>query len=136
MRSAQVRSRLGIGQSQLLRLVKSGELKPAFGPTVDGSALNRFLRSEVEELRRQRQSFKQKRVREGGSQRFGKPAGRRHRPVMEMITAPVSLWLANAEAEGVRLTGDAVHRRLLSEGYKVGIASVYVYLRRIRTPGS
>jgi hypothetical protein len=133
MMPTEVRARLGIGQSQLFRLVRSGELKLTSGPRVDGLSVNRFFRGEVEELRRQRQSFKQKRVCEGGSRRFGKPVGPWHRPVIEMITPPVSSWLANAEAEGVRLTGDSIHRRLSSEGYKVGIASVYVCLRKVRS---
>jgi len=63
IRSGEVLARLKIGKSQLSRLVKSGELKPAFGPGLDGSRVNRFLKSEVEELRRKRQSFKRKRAR-------------------------------------------------------------------------
>lgn len=64
--------------------------------------------------------------------RFGKPAGPQRSGVIETIAPIVDALLNNARAEGVRLSGGAVHRRLLSEGYNVGIASVYVCLRRIQ----
>jgi predicted DNA-binding transcriptional regulator AlpA len=135
VRSADVRSRLGIGRSQLFRLIKSGELNPIAGPDIDGSVTNRFLKSEVEELRTQRQLFKRHRAREGGSQRFGKPAGPKRSPVIETIAARVNELLLIAKAEGVRLSGIKIHQVLLKEGYKVGINSVYVYLRRNESYG-
>ena len=129
LRAADARSLLELSQSQLSRLIDSGELKPISGPHVDRSPVNVFLKSDVEALRRERQSFKQQRVRMGGSARFGKRCGPQSRPVMEAIAPRINVWLARAKTKRVRPSGASIHRRLVHEGYKVGIASVYVYLR-------
>jgi len=132
VRSGEVCALLRIGQSQLLRLVDSGELKPVSGPHLDGAPINLFLKSDVEAIRKRRESFKRRRASEGGSQRFGKRAGPTSRPVMEMIAPRVNVWLARAKAKRIRPSGTSIHRRLVHEGYEVGIASVYVYLRSCR----
>jgi AraC-like DNA-binding protein len=132
---AAVRTLLKISESQLLRLVKSEELKPVSGPDIDRSAVNVFLKSDVERLRKQRESFKRKRAREGGSARFGKPAGPKHGPVIEAIAARVNALMTGALAQGTRISGIAIHKKLLSEGYEVGINSVYVCLRNARSLG-
>lgn len=131
--ASDVRSLLDLSESQLLRLINSGELKPISGPHTDGSAVNLFRRSEVEMLRKQRQTFKRTRVRAGGSARFGKQAGPKRRPVAEAIAPRINALLRKAKAEGTPLTGIAIHRQLFGEGYKVGVNSIYVYLRRTTT---
>jgi hypothetical protein len=132
LRAAGVCALLKLSPSQLLRLTKSGELEPVSGPDVDRSAVNLFLKNDVERLRKQREAFKGKRAREGGSARFGKPAGPQRSPIMEMIAPRINVWLARAKAKRIRLSGGAIHRQLVHEGYKVGIASVYVYLQSCR----
>jgi TniQ protein len=126
---AEVRAFLNISHSQSFRMVKAGILKPARGPSVDGSATNLFLRREVENVHKTRKRFKLKRMNEGGSSRFGIPAGPQRSPVLETIAPRVNQLIANAKAEGRRLSGGIVHRQLLRDGYEVGINSVYVYLR-------
>jgi hypothetical protein len=128
--ASDVRSVLGLSESQLLRLTISKALKPIYGPHIDGSGVNLFLKSEVEALRRQRQSFKRKRVRAGGSPRFGSPAGPKRRPVIDTIASRVGELISSAEAKGIRMSGNAIHCQLLEEGHNVGINSVYVCLRR------
>lgn len=61
--AADARALLELSQSQLARLIDSGDLKPISGPHKDEAAINLFLKSDIEALRRQRQSFKQKRLR-------------------------------------------------------------------------
>jgi hypothetical protein len=131
--ASDVRSLLELSQSQLLRLTNSGDLKPISGPHIDGSGVNLFLKSEVEALRRQRQSFKRKRVRAGGSSRFGMPAGPKRRPVIDIIRLRVIDMISRATRQAKHLSGLAIHNQLLSEGYNVGINSVYVCLRIARS---
>jgi hypothetical protein len=131
--AAAVCALLKISPSQLLRLVKSEELKPISGPDIDRSAVNLFLKSDVERLRKQRESFKRERARESGSARFGKPAGPKHSPVVEAIAARVNELTTGALAQGIRISGITIHKKLLSEGYEVGINSVYVCLRNARS---
>jgi len=128
--ASDVRSLLDLGESQLLRLINSGELRPISGPHTDGSAVNLFRRNEVETFRKQRQAFKRKRMRAGGSPRFGSPAGPKRRPVIDTIASRVDELIASAKAQGIRMSGNAIHSQLLEEGYDVGINSVYVCLRR------
>lgn len=130
--ASDVRSLLELSESQLLRLINSKGLNPVSGPHTDGSAVNLFLRGEVESLRRQRQAFKRKRVRAGGSARFGKQAGPNRRPVIELIKPRVIGLISRGKRPGKRLSGFAIHDQLLREGYNVGINSVYVCLRIVR----
>lgn len=128
--AADVRVTLKLGESQLIRLIESGELRPVSGPKIDGFGHNLFSKHDVEIIRKQRECFKRKRMREGGSQRFGKSAGPKRSPVMEAIRPRIKQLLANAAREGHRISGIAIHSRLVSEGYEVGINSVYVCLRK------
>jgi hypothetical protein len=131
--AADVRATLNLGETQLIRLTESGELKPVSGPNVDGFGHNLFSKHDVEIVRKQRESFKRRRASEGGSERFGKPAGPTRSPVMEMIAPRVNELLAKAKTRGRRLSGGRLHRILVNEGYKVGVASVYVCLLKSRT---
>jgi predicted site-specific integrase-resolvase len=74
---------LQASMSQMFRWTACGVLKPVSGPHADGYRRNLFLRSDVECLSKERRSFKVKRVRAGGSSRFGMPAGPKRRPVLE-----------------------------------------------------
>jgi hypothetical protein len=130
---AEVRAHLSISHSQMFRMIKAGILKRARGPSVDGSATNLFLRSDVENIHKARQRFKVKRMDEGGSSRFGIPAGPQRSPVLETIAPRVNQLIANAKAEGGRLSGGIIYRQLLRDGYNVGVNSVYVYLRNTKT---
>jgi hypothetical protein len=66
----------------------------------------------------------------GGSPRFGSPAGPKRRPVIDTIASRVGELISSAKAQGIRMSGNAIHCQLLEEGYNVGINSVYVCLRR------
>jgi len=132
MGAADVRSALKLGPTQLYRLIKLGELIPVCGPNVDKFGFNLFSKDNVEGVRKQRESFKQKRAREGGSQRFGKPAGPRGSPVVEAITPRVSELMNEAAVKGSRISGATIHKHLVKEGYNACIVSVYVCLRTLR----
>ncbi len=136
MGAADVRSALKIGASQLYRLIELGELRPVRGPNVDGFGRNLFSKDNVERVRKQREWFKQKRAREGGSQRFGKPAGPRGSPVVEAITPRVRELMNEAAVKDIRISGARIHKRLLNEGHKICIVSVYVCIRKIRSCAS
>jgi len=137
LRAQTVAGILSISQTQLLRLTASQILKPVFGPRIDGSPINLYLSDDVEALRRSRESFRNQRVQQNRSSRFGSPAGNQRSPVLETISNRVEELLSEARECGIRLTGGRLHRQLLDEGYKVGINSAYVCLRtrRASKPG-
>src|SRR5207302_11396589 len=125
-------SALKLSQTQLYRLIELGELRPVCGPNVDGFGRNLFSKDNVEAVRKQRESFKRKRAREGGSQRFGRPAGQRRSPVVEAITPRVKELMTEASVKDTRMSGATIHKQLLEEGHEVCIVSVYVCLRSLR----
>jgi hypothetical protein len=131
--AADVRASLKLGESQLIRLTESGELKPVRGPKVDGFGHNLFSKHDVEIVRERRESFKRKRALEGGSQRFGKPPGQRRSPVVEAITPRVRKLMTEAAADGTRMPGATIHKHLIKKGHKICITSVYVCIRKIRS---
>jgi hypothetical protein len=120
---------LKVSMSQIFRMATFGPLKPISGPAVDGYALNLFSRTDVESLRRERQSFRVGRIKEGGSSRFGAPAGQRICPVLNKIGPRVDELVGNLSGQENRPSAVTVHGQLLKEGYAVGINSVYLYLR-------
>ncbi len=134
--ASDVRSTLRLSQSQLSRLIESGDLRPVHGPNVDGSPLNLFSQNDVEVVRKRREYYKRKRVREGGSQRFGKPAGPQRSPVIEAITSRVKELMTEAAVNGTRMSGRTIHKHLVKEGHKMGINSVYVCIRKARSSTS
>jgi hypothetical protein len=68
-------------------------------------------------------------MRAGGSPRFGMQAGPKRKPVIELIKSRVIAMRSRANRQGRNLSGFEIHSQLLSEGYNVGINSVYVCLR-------
>jgi hypothetical protein len=116
--ASDVRAILKLSQSQLSRLIESGDLRPVHGPNVDGSPLNLFSQDDVEVVRKQREYYKRKRVREGGSHRFGKPADPQRSPVIDEIAPRVKELVTEATANGTFMSGT------------VGINSVYVCIRK------
>jgi hypothetical protein len=120
---------LKVSMSQIFRMATFGPLKPISGPAVDGYALNLFSRTDVESLRRVRQSFRLGRIKEGGSSRFGAPAGQRFCPVLNQIGPRVDELVGDLSGQENRPSAVTVHGQLLKEGYTVGINSVYLYLR-------
>jgi hypothetical protein len=133
IRSPEVARILNVSPSQVFRWTVAGVLRPISGPHVDGYALNWFLRKDVEALGKARRSFKQRRIKEGGSPRFGSPAGPRKSPLLELISGRVKELVSEAVRCGVRLTGVNLHRQLVNEGYQVGINSVHVSLRSAKS---
>lgn len=129
MTPAEVRAFLGISHSQLFRMIKTCILKRTRGPSVDGSPTNLFLRSDIEKIYSVRKRFKVRRLAEGGSSRFGSPAGPKRTPVLNAIAPRIQELVEQAASKGKSLTGPPLHRQLLKEGYEVGINSVYVCLR-------
>lgn len=63
---------LGVNVSCVNKMIASGVLNPISGPTIDSFGKNLFLRSNVEKLHAEREAFKAKRVKEGGTARFGR----------------------------------------------------------------
>ena len=92
------------------------------------------MRSDVEKLHAEREAFKAKRVSEGRSSRFGRPAGPNWQPVRNKIgpriEQMVNKW--SIKPNGKPVTGQRVHCQLLKEGYRVGINTIYVCLRELR----
>lgn len=131
--AADARVTLGLGESQLLRLVQSGELKPVSGPHVDGFGHHLFSKYDIETIRKQRESFKKNRARQGGSQRFGKSAGPWRNPVVEAITPRVKELITEAAVNGIPMSGVTIHKQLATEGRKICITSVYVCIRKLRS---
>jgi hypothetical protein len=54
--------------------------------------------------------------------------------VAPRIKQLVKKW--NAKPNQQRISGEALHRQLTTEGYKVGINTVYVCLRELRQQAS
>lgn len=115
------------------KLKTSGVLRPVSGPGVDGFRLNLYLRGDVEKLRAEREAYKTKRISEGGTTRFGRPAGPRRSPVQERVRPRISQLVGQwgVKPHGQRISGQRVHSQLIKEGYQVGINTVYVCLREL-----
>lgn len=131
--AADVRATLKLSETQLIRLIRSGELTPVSGPGVDAFGNNLFSKADIAAIRKQRESFKRRRARVGGSQRFGKPAGPQRRPVLDEITPRVRHLIDEAAAAGKRMSAAAIYEQLIKEGHTLGINSVYVCIRKIRS---
>jgi len=136
IQSPEVARILNVSPSQVFRCTVAGVLRPISGPHVDGYALNWFMRQDVEAIGKARRSFKQRRIKEGGSARYGTQAGPSVSPVLEKISKRIDELHTEAKDLGRSLSGGKVHRQLVSEGYKVGMNSVYVYLRRYHSFGN
>jgi TniQ len=123
---------LGVYVSVVNKLIDSGDLKPISGPNVDGFGKNLFLRSDVEELRRQREAFKAKRIEEGGSARFGRQAGSKASPVKDLIGPRIEQLIEEWKKEmpNKQIIGRRLYHQLVGEGHQLGIVTVYEYLRR------
>jgi hypothetical protein len=93
-----------------------------------------YLRSDVENLYAEREAFKAKRVSEGKSARFGRPAGPNWQPVRKKvgprIEQLVKKW--SVKPKGQPISGQRLRRQLVKEGYRVGINTIYVCLRELR----
>ncbi len=125
---------LGVCSTSVHRLIKAGLLKPVTGPSIDASAINRYLRSDVEKLHAEREAFKSRRVLEGKSPRFGRPPGPGRRPVQEVIGPQIDRLIKRwkRQAPDKNFTGVWVYRQLIEEGYQVKIATVYYCLQSRR----
>jgi hypothetical protein len=123
-----------VGISCIQKLTVDGVLVPISGPNVDGFGRNLYLRTDVERLHIEREAFKSTRGSEGGSPRFGRPAGPNHQPVrikvIPRIKQLIGKW--NSKSKAQRISGQRLHRQLLKEGYNVGINTIYVCLRELR----
>lgn len=125
---------LGVNPSCVDKMIANGELRPISGPKVDGFGKNLFLRDDVEKLHKEREAYKARLVKEGKTSRAGR-GHRRPRPtVPEIISPRIAQLIARRKRQNPHLliSGGELHRQLVGEGYKVGIASVYVALRTIR----
>jgi hypothetical protein len=123
---------LGVDVSCVDKLVASGTLKPISGPTVDGYGKNLFLRGDVERLHAEREAFKTKCVKEGKTSRFGRPAGPQTSPVQDLIGPRIDQLIEEwrNQMPKQRISGQRLYQQLISEGYQLGIATVYEYLRQ------
>lgn len=109
-------------------------LKPVRGPHVDGSGINLYLRDDVKKLREERDAFKAARIEQGKTTRFGYVQRPRPRPVLDLIGPRIDLLIKKLGTlfSAKQISGAQIFRQLVKEGYKVGICSVYVYLRSLR----
>jgi hypothetical protein len=122
---------LGVNITCVHKLKVAGALRPVSGPDVDGFRLNLFLRSDVEKLHAEREAFKAKRLDEGGSSRFGKQAGPQSNPVQSAVGPRIDQLVEEWQQQTpkLRITGQRLYQQLTSEGYQLGINTVYVHLR-------
>jgi hypothetical protein len=125
---------LGVCKYYVHDLTVAGVLKPVRGPHVDGSGINLCLRDDVKKLREGRDAFKATRAKQGKTTRFGYVQCHRPRPVLDVIGPRIDLlvkkWPTLFPAH--QISGPRIFSQLVKEGYKVGICSVYVYLRSLR----
>jgi hypothetical protein len=114
--------------------VEAGLLQPTLGVRAAGFVHNLYLRSDVEKLYAEREGFKAKRLSEGLSSRFGRPAGPNWQPVRNKvgprIEQLVKKW--SAKPNGKPVSGQRLRHQLVKEGYRVGLNTVYVCLRELR----
>jgi hypothetical protein len=124
---------LGVSVSGLANMIDSGILKPISGPAIDGFGINLFLRSEVNKFRAEREAYKEKRIKEGGTGRFGRPRHQRARPVLDVIGPRIEqlLEIWRMQEPSSHISGYRLYQQLIKEGYKLGIAAVYEYLRQM-----
>jgi hypothetical protein len=125
---------LGVNPSCVDKMIANGELRPISGPKVDGFGKNLFLRDDIEKLHKERKAYKAWRVKESKTSRFGRGPRRPRPTVPEIISPRIAQLIVRWKRQDSHLliSGGELHRQLVGEGYKVGIASVYVALRAIR----
>lgn len=121
---------LGVVPSAVEKMVEAGKLKVIRGPHIDGHGNYVFLRSDVEKLAAEREDFKLKRMKMGGSSRFGAPAGPKGCPVTNKVSTRIEQLIKKWRTDDPkgRITGHRLHQQLSKEGYQVGTTTVYVYL--------
>jgi hypothetical protein len=122
---------LGVNVSCVDKMIADGSLTPISGPKIDGFGKNLFLRRDIEELQAEREAFKTKRIKEGGTPRFGRQTPRA-RPVRNVIGPRIEQLLKkwHRQSPPQHISGYRLYRQLVDEGYQVGIASVYMCLRQ------
>jgi hypothetical protein len=115
-----------------------GILRPVSGPQIDGAEWNLYLRREVEKLHDERERFKKKRIKAGGTPGFGMPAGPNRQPVRSTVEPRINELVKHwtTRHQGQRISGQRLHLQLLKEGYRVGINTIYVCLRELRQQSS
>jgi hypothetical protein len=123
-----------VNLSCIHKLTVIGKLKPISGPNIDGFGHNLYLRTDAERLHAERETFKAKRNDEGGSSRFGRPAGPNRQPVRNEVRPRIEQLVKewSVKPKGQPLSGQRLHRQLAKEGYRVGINTIYVCLRELR----
>jgi hypothetical protein len=126
---------LGVNVSCVDKMIATGVLKPVSGPIVDGFGKNLFLRSDVEQLHRERETFKVERISKGWTSRFGRPKAAKEPPVRSKVGPRINQLIEqwSVKVSRRRVSGPEIYRQLIKEGYKVGIATVYVCLREYRS---
>jgi TniQ/Helix-turn-helix domain len=125
---------LHVNVSCIEKMVASGALKPISGPNVDGFGKNLFLRGDVKRLHSEREAFKAERVNDGKTNRFGRYSSHRARPVRDVIGPRIEKLLEEwgKKCPGQYISGYRLYRQLISEGYQLGIVTIYMYLREKR----
>lgn len=132
--SAEVASICKVSEHSVHSWVEAGLLQPLSGAGAAGFIHKLYLRSDVEKLYAEREAFKAKRLSEGRSSRFGRPAGPNWQPVRNKvgprIEQLVKKW--SSKPNGRPVSGQRLRRQLVKEGYRVGINTIYVCLRELR----
>lgn len=132
--TAEVASLCKVKDGSVHAWIEAGLLQPISGPRADGLVHNLYLRSDVEKLYAEREAFKAKRVSEGRSSRFGRPAGPNWQPVRNKVEPRIKQLVMkwSAKPNGMPISGQRLRRQLVREGYRVGINTIYVCLRELR----
>jgi hypothetical protein len=124
---------LGVNITCVHKLKLAGILKPVSGPEVDGLGFHLYLRSDVERVLADRDAFKVKRLEEGRSARFGRRAGSQSSPVRSVVGPRIDQLVEEWQQQTppLRITGQRLYQQLTSEGYQLGINTIYVHLREM-----
>jgi predicted site-specific integrase-resolvase len=123
---------LKVGHSTIYKLTLAGILKPVSGPQVDGLHRNLYMRKDINRLKRDRKAFKEMCLKLGKTARYGRAPRPRPNPVQEKVLPRIEQIVRDSHTGSKpkeRITGSGIHRQLINEGYKIGPATVYKYLR-------
>lgn len=136
--TAEVASMCKVSKESVHAWVVAGLLQPISRARAAGFVHKLYLRSDIDKLYAEREAFKAKRLSEGRSSRFGRPAGPNWQPVRKKvgprIEQLVKKWSAKPNRKPV--SGQRLRRQLVKEGYRVGINTIYVCLRELRQQAS
>jgi hypothetical protein len=130
--TAEVASICNVSKESVHEWVAAGLLHPISKDKAAGFVHKLYLRSDVEKLYAEREEFKAKRVNDGKSSRFGRPAGSNWQPVRNKVGPRIKQLCKKWSAIGKPVSAQRLRCQLVKEGHRVGLNTIYVCLRELR----